>query len=226
MVYVPPGPFVFGSQEYGNQRELNLEHGFWIDRFPVTNAQFSRLLNERGNRQEGGVEWIDLDESRIRRDGDKFTIEAGYKDHPVVAVSWYGAKAYAEWAGKRLPTEQEWEKAARGVDGRLYPWGEDWDPAKCNTREGGPSTTTPVGAYPQGVSPYGCYDMAGNVWEWAAGLCSKDEDRPVLRGGSWLDDIVYAACASNVGVRPGDRDGLVGFRCARTAGRRTTPRPR
>lgn len=216
MVYIPPGPFVCGSEEEGTLCEVNLEHGFWMDRFPVTNAQFSRFLNEKGNREEGGAEWIDLYESRIRQNPEGFAAEAGYNDHPVVAVSWYGAKAYAQWAGKRLPTEQEWEKAARGVDGRRYPWGEDWDPAKCNTREGGPGQTTPVGSYPQGVSPYGCYDMAGNVWEWAAGLWSKDEDRPVLRGGSWELSHAYAACESRRGAHPHGRFLLVGFRCART----------
>ena len=91
------------------------------------------------------------------------------RDHPVVYVSWRDCVAYAEWAGVRLLTEQEWEKAARGIDGRVYPWGDEFDSARCNTYESGIGATTPVGRYsPGGDSPCGCADMAGNVWEWTA----------------------------------------------------------
>jgi len=211
MVYVPPGPFIFGEGQ-----KVNLEHGFWIDRFPVTNAQFCRFLNEKGNREEGGGEWVDLKRSRIRQHGSQFTVESGYEEHPVVCVSWYGASSYAQWAGKRLPSEEEWEKAARGVDGRRYPWGDDWDPARCNTTEAGPGTTTPVHAYPQGMSPYGCYDMAGNVWEWTASLYTTGQDWRVLRGGCWYYDRDLAACAFRDFEFPNVRDNFVGFRCART----------
>jgi formylglycine-generating enzyme required for sulfatase activity len=210
MVWVPPGPFIFGEK-----KKANLEHGFWIDRFPVTHAQFCRFLNEKGTPEEG-VEWLDTTRSRIRGRGREYVVEPGYDEHPVVTVSWYGANAYAQWAGKRLPTEEEWEKAARGTDGRTYPWGDEWDPSKCNTSEEGPGTTTPVDAYSQGVSPYGCYDMIGNVWEWTASLWSEDKDWHVLRGGAWAYFRDGAACAARYFVRSYDRYGSVGFRCART----------
>jgi iron(II)-dependent oxidoreductase len=122
-------------------------------------------------------------------------------DHPIVNVSWYDAVAYCEWAGVQLPTEAQWEKAARGTDGRIYPWGDEWDDSKCNNYETGIEETTPVGSYTQGTSPYGVMDMVGNVWEWCADwydekyYASAPNRNPqgpsagirrVLRGGSWL----------------------------------------
>jgi serine/threonine-protein kinase len=210
MVWVPPGPFIFGT----NVATIN--EGFWIDRFPVTNAQFCRFLNERGNHEEEGVKWLDVDRSRIKQSQGRFSVAKEYENHPVVCVSWYGASAYAKWAGKRLPNEQEWEKAARGTDGRRYPWGDGFDSSKCNTAEGGLGNTTPVGAYTQGASPYGCYDMAGNVWERTASHWSEDRPYPVLRGGGWSRGQFGAACAYRGGGRSHGRSGVVGFRCAGT----------
>lgn len=108
-------------------------------------------------------------------------------DHPVVAVSYYEAEAYASWAGKRLPMEQEWEKAARGTDGRAYPWGDVFDTTKCNSEESAIDATTPVTKYTEGISPSGCCDMAGNVWEWCASWYDKSNNRRVIQRGSWTN---------------------------------------
>ncbi|MDX1982868.1 MAG: SUMF1/EgtB/PvdO family nonheme iron enzyme, partial [Bryobacteraceae bacterium] len=174
MVYVPPGPFLFGSEGGSNLRVAHTE-GYWIDRYPVTNAQFGEFLRVKGNREEGGVTWLDYERSSIR--------DARKADHPVTGVSWYGARAYASWAGKRLPSEEEWEKAARGIDGRRYPWGEEFSADRCNTSESKRRGTSRVGEYGEaGRSPYGNDDTAGNVWEWTD---SPDSEYQVLRGGAW-----------------------------------------
>jgi len=172
MAWVPPGPFIMGG-EYGFPLQVaRVERGFFIARTPVTNAEYERFA--AATRRRSPEHW------RGKTPPEELC------DHPVVYVSWKDAVAYAEWAGGRLPTEQEWEKAARGIDGRVYPWGDEFDPVRCNARESGTGTTTPVGHYsPDGDSPCGCADMSGNVWEWTASQYELDRNVRVLRGGAF-----------------------------------------
>ncbi|HJW90604.1 MAG TPA: SUMF1/EgtB/PvdO family nonheme iron enzyme [Anaerolineales bacterium] len=191
MVYVPAGEFL-----YGPDKEKVTTGAFYIDLSPVTNAEYKRFVEASGH--EFPAHW---------RRG---TWPDGKADHPVVQVTWDSAAAYADWAGKRLPTEYEWEKAARGTDGRRWPWGNHFDPRRCNTSSEG---TTPVGRYsPAGDSPYGAGDMAGNVWEWIGGKPSPL--RMPLRGGDWLDGQEEAQTFHKRMHTPKRKNDFVGFRCA------------
>jgi len=219
MVYVPPGPFVRGGERGFSLQIARLEEGFFISHCPVTNAQYRRFVKAGGYEEQEywsnkGWQWKQKEgwsESRYWRDS-----KWNQPDQPVVGVSWYEAEAYARWAGVRLPTEQEWEKAARGLHGREYSWGNKFDPSRCNTDESNIGKTTPVGKYsPDGDSPYGLADMAGNVWEWCANWYDEDKDIKVLRGGSWDDGQGVAGCSYRYGHYPRYRIDNVGFRCAR-----------
>jgi serine/threonine-protein kinase len=216
MVFIPAGEFTMGSNDGGEnekpQHRVTLD-GYWIYKYPVTVAQYRQFCQATGRREPPPPRW-------------------GWKDdHPIVNVSWNDAVAYCQWAGVRLPTEAEWEKAARGTDGRKYPWGDEWDAGKCNNYETGPKQTTAVGSYPQGVSPFGVHDMAGNVWEWCAdwydrnyyrSAPSKNPKGPssgkyrVLRGGSWDNHDYNARCALRDDIAPAGVNDYYGFRCART----------
>jgi formylglycine-generating enzyme required for sulfatase activity len=170
----------------------------------LTNAQYKRFVDATGYRAP-----------RHWKDG---TYPEGKALHPVVHVTWRDAVAYAEWAGKRLPAEEEWEKAARGTGGREYPWG-DWEEGRCNTSEAGVKDTTPVGQYsPGGDSPYGCVDMAGNVWEWTTSEHEAAQGYRVLRGGSWSNSRGRARCAGRIRHYPGFSRDNVGFRCVSPVG--------
>lgn len=195
------------------------DSGFFIDRHEVTNARFAAFLNERGNRQEGGVAWIALDSkyALIEQQDSTFTPKEGYAQHPAIEVSWHGAKAYCQWAGKRLPTEQEWFSACAGPQRTRFPWGETFEPERANISgdKDGFLRTAPVGSFPKGASPYGALDLGGNVWEWTE---AAQVDSAHLRGGSWINGKSLARCASRTSVAASHsyvRGNTVGFRCVR-----------
>jgi serine/threonine-protein kinase len=210
MVFVPSGPFVCGEGD--TARVENLTEGVWMDKYPVTNSQYLDFLKTQ---KKVNPDWIKHEYSRIKK-GPKLE-DAKYREHPVTGVTWHGAQEYAKFQGKRLPNDLEWEKAARGADGREYPWGDGFDKSKCNTADSGRDDTSAVTEYREGVSPYGCCDMAGNVWEWMENDYEPGEPYKSLRGGSWSDDPQVARCA----VRYFDGSGYIidyaGFRCARTS---------
>jgi len=192
-VRIPAGEFL-----YGDAKEKKTLPEYWIARTPVTNAEYARFVTE--TRREPPEHW------------NGKTPPKEIADHPVVNVTWEDAVAYAEWAGGRLPTEEEWEKAARGTDGCEYPWGGTFDKDKCNSEESGINGTTPVGKYsPDGDSPYGVADMAGNVWEWTASEFDK-EGRRVVRGGAFSSVSKVVRCAFRYWHGPDGRGRNQGFR--------------
>jgi len=173
MMYVPAGEFIMGSKngdaDEKPQRTVTLE-AFWIDQTEVTNAMYARCM-------ESGV---------CKATSSGRTKIAGYESYPVVVDRWEQAQAYCQWAGRRLPTEAEWEKAARGEDGRSYPWGEE---IGCTQANYGKCTgeVQPVGSYPDSASPYGALDMSGNVWEYVQDLYPDTSDH-ILKGGDRFVD--------------------------------------
>ena len=192
-VDVPAGEFLYGDQK----QRLPLG-AFRISRTPITNAQYNVYV------QSAGVGKPDHWPNGV--------IPAGKENHPVVNVSWDDAQAFCQWAGVRLPTEQEWEKAARGADGRTYPWGNQapsGDLCNFNNIVGG---TTAVGRYPKGASPYGLLDMAGNVREWCENLYEGQSYRRVLRGGAYDSDAAWVGCAYRYWYSQSLRDASYGFR--------------
>ncbi len=186
VVYIPAGEFTMGSTGDVNQlpvRKVYLD-AFWIGKNIVTVAQFRAFCKAKP----------------YPYDWKKFKPQWGWIDnHPMVLVNWNDARAFCKWAGGDLPTEAQWEKAARGTDGREFPWGPRFDPRKLCTNT---QSTAPVGSFPAGASPYGCLDMAGNVYQWCldfygssyAGLPDRNPTGPnvgqghILRGGDWGDD--------------------------------------
>ena len=266
MVLIPAGEFIMGASDSQldeiTQGDRNLKEifkhekpqhvvyldSFYIDKYEITNIQFEEFVNATkyvtdAEREGWGYVWEGFNVwPRIRGAnwrsplGPESTID-DKMDHPVIQVSYNDALAYAKWAGKRLSTEAEWEKASRGTDGRLYPWGNRWDASRVNSWEAGPHTTTPVGSYPDGASPYGAQDMAGNVWEWGAdwyhhayyGFQQKwsnprgpaQGEHRVLRGGTWQNNRRGTRCThrDNYVTVPDFRVHLGGFRCAKSVSR-------
>jgi formylglycine-generating enzyme required for sulfatase activity len=222
MVRIPAGEFTMGGKEYDNEQPVHKVHlpEFQIGRYPVTNYEYRVFVRDTGVNPP--LHW----------EGSDYPEMLG--DHPVIYVNWYDAVAYCQWlsekTGKsyRLPTEAEWEKAARGTDGRRWPWGNEWDTRNCNSKESGLGCTTPPGQYsPRGDSPYGVADMAGNVKEWCNSLLKSypyqgddgredlaAKDERVLRSGAFSDEHRFVRCAFRQGRLPNSRDRNLGFRVA------------
>jgi iron(II)-dependent oxidoreductase len=187
MIVIPAGDFLMGTDRKRSAEQDQPQHrvylpAYRIDKYPVTNAQYARFVAATGHRPPLG--WA----------GGRFP--KGQELHPVTMVSWYDAVDYAKWAGKRLPTEAEWEKAARGIDGRRWPWGNDMDASRLNTYYNVDSTSE-VTRYPNGASVYGVMDMAGNVSEWTA------DDFKLYPGSAASPDMVRGRIA--VATEPLDR---------------------
>jgi formylglycine-generating enzyme required for sulfatase activity len=248
---VPAGPFLMGSRaedELASDDEKPpytyvIERAYSISRYPITNAQFAAFVRaggygERTYWTDAGWSWLEQGDVEGPRDyGEPFNLP----NHPVVGVSWYEAMAFCRWlavvlsergdleAGQMitLPSEAEWEKAARGTDGQVFPWGEEADPNRANYTDTGLGTTSAVGCFPGGMSPYGCLDMVGNVWEWTRSLYrdypydpqdgrenleAGDDVLRVLRGGAFDGHTRLVRCASRLRLYPVNHDGRRGFR--------------
>lgn len=257
VVYVPAGEFLMGSTDaeiaeakadcqecpsgwFDGEKPQHTVHldAYWIDQYEVTNRQFAQFIEDHGYSRrefwtEAGWDWKERESRTQPRYWDQSSWNEA--DLPVVGVTWFEAVAYCRWAGARLPTEAEWERAA-GWDAerrekQAYPWGDDWDPAKANTSESALGHTTATGQYcPQGESLVGACDMAGNVWEWCSSLYEPypyraDDGREELesdgtrslRGGSWINGRDRARTRYRLPPFPGDFimfDPTNGFRCA------------
>jgi len=229
MVFIPGGTFIMGSNDGSPNHQPAHEvyvADFYLDRWPVTNAEYKKFVDATGYPVPNyNVQWCDT--RGYNWDPETRMYPEGKADHPVVLVTWEDAMAYAAWAGKRLPTEAEWERAARGRQGRRYPWGNEFIVGRCNCKEAGLGGTSPVGYFsPDGDTPEGLVDMVGNVWEWTNSLFRPYPYDPndgresrqaagfrVLRGASWVNDANVAHCLSRL---DGDFQfyNNVGFRCA------------
>jgi formylglycine-generating enzyme required for sulfatase activity len=195
MVLVPAGEFLYG----GKNERLSLP-AFYMDKFEVSARLYAKFIQDTGRAQP--------------RDWPEQVTLVGSGDRPVVGITWHDADTYCRRYGKRLPTEQEWEKAARGTDGRKYPWGNDEPTSRhalFDTKWSGYGTLATVESHEAGKSPYGIYNMAGNVWEWTS---SEDSKFKVLRGGSWNDRAGSLEATYSIGWYPDDPgDNVRGFRC-------------
>jgi formylglycine-generating enzyme required for sulfatase activity len=218
---IPAGPFTMGYS--GGLEDEQPEHevdlpAYGIDIFEVTNVQFAAFVEATGY------------ETDAEQGGSNKTWRTEYTDGkdnvPVVRVSWNDATAYCAWVGKRLPTEPEWEKAARGPEGFLYPWGNDFEPTFANGKDSGLRGPVNVGTFGEGVSPYGLFDMAGNVWEWTdswyqaypgntTGSPYYGQEFRVLRGGGWFDTETELRTTRRSANVPTAANDDIGFRCAR-----------
>lgn len=215
IVFIPGGEFLMGSDLRSEERPPHTVYvdAFYIDKYEVTKEMFRKYI------ESTGYSW-----------NRSSFVPA---DFPIANISWEEAAAYAEWIGKRLPTEAEWEKAAKGTDNRMYPWGNKWVAGNCNVHSLADHHRglAPVGSFERGKSFYGVCDLAGNVWEWCCDWFNKTYyqegknnnprgpdhgKRKVLRGGGW-SDIHYkrdvTRCSARVGAAPGTSASYIGFRC-------------
>jgi formylglycine-generating enzyme required for sulfatase activity len=213
MVSIPGGEFLMGrddGNDYERPAHLVRVEPFHIDKHEVTNEQYAQFV--RQTRRNPPVHW---------RDGQ---YDVGEATLPVVNVSWNEGRAYCEWANKRLPAEIEWEFAARGKDNRLYPYGNEWKPRFSNARETGLDKPQAVGSYPDGLSPFGIADMAGNVAEWTeteylpypGSAVKKDEGNRIIRGGGFKVPAKEQTATDRFFDRPTVTYDFVGFRCAKS----------
>jgi formylglycine-generating enzyme required for sulfatase activity len=236
MIRIPAGSFLMGSndgpEDERPQHRLEVAE-FLIDRTKVTNSQFALFLNAIGAVGPQGEKYFDIDDNdaRVHRRDGKWSADAGFENNPVVETSWYGAVAYCRWTGKRLPTEAEWEKAARGTDARKYPWGNQ-PPDRTRAHFGGGwNDLKPVGSFPKGTSPYGLLDAAGNGWEWVSSAYwpypynSKDGREDLsgdlvrgTRGGGHdvrVEELTTTHRGRQVSRNPRGGHHNISFRCAR-----------
>jgi len=241
MVYIPAGEFLMGSNEYDNEKPPHKVYldAYYIDKYEVTNEQFANFLNKWGkdtdeNSQKMFYEhdWGMKKISGLFESPQRWQSAKGYEEYPVINVTWYGANQYAKWAGKRLPTEAEWEKACRASSTTTYYYGNEenklneyaWYSANSDSK------THPVGT--KEPNAWGIYDMHGNVWEWCSDWYDgnyyknafyKNPQGPekgsyrVIRCGSWYNDAVFCRSANRFGDVPDDRWLHIGFRCARSS---------
>ena len=222
MALIPEGEFVMGSNERWDDEapeHISSTKAFYMDLNEVTNSDYEKFVV--ATQQMTPYHW------------PEGNIPKRKEQHPVVYVSWFDASNYCKWAGKRLPTEQEWEKAARGQDGLIYPWGNQWTLDKSNHPYKTSTGTESIGSYPEGRSPYGLNDMSGNVWEWVDSYylphpgnpvtrAEYGKDKRVLKGGSWFDCLSYgcglsAPTFNRSFFTPEVKNNSFGFRCAKDA---------
>jgi formylglycine-generating enzyme required for sulfatase activity len=196
MAEIPEGIYLAGDTD-----EPVWLDGFWIDVFPVTNADYARFVSATGHPPP--PHW------------DAARCDPRVYDHPVVEISQVDATAYSDWAGKLLPSAQQWEKAARGTTGTVWPWGDQASAAKCNVRETGIAATTSVSRYHSGVSPYGIYDLVGNVWEWTSTTTTRG--RFELKGSAFTSPALRGRPSARNDANDFMRDDDTGFRCATPA---------
>ena len=244
MIFIPEGSFTMGfkidnEHDWGDMDEEPVHQvtlsSYWIDKYEVTSSNFTKFLNENKNEAH---RFIEITPSvTVQFDDNVYQPREGLENYPVNRVSWFGADAYCKWKEKRLPTEAEWEKAARGTDQRIFPWGNEFpDNSRVTFRrkfsEKGFQVMEPVEGMKNGISPFRVHQMAGNVWEWVSdwsdATAYQDENRidpkgpesgisKVLRGGNWYYKAYYMRTTYRFNERPDIFKVWQGFRCARQA---------